>query len=126
MVDIIVPVVIFAGVIFLLGRFLGGLGWQPQSRSRAVGMWKSRVRCEISKGRGKVWESCLCFSTLSTARHFHSPPQCSSSVRIVPTVAILMYRNPDGTEKEPGRATGRVPPWVTCFRSHKLCFLNVT
>jgi len=39
-------------------------------RCQAVGMWESRAVCEISKGRWKERESCLCFSSLSTAPPF--------------------------------------------------------
>src|SRR6185503_5012520 len=41
--------------------------------ARAVGMWKSRVVGEISKGRWNAWESCFCFSTLSTDPAFPQP-----------------------------------------------------
>ena len=36
----------------------------------AVGMWKSRL-FPISKGGGKRAKTCVWFSSLSTARHFH-------------------------------------------------------
>ena len=42
-------------------------------RCQAVGMWESRAFCEISKGRWKERESCLCFSSLSTAPPFPQP-----------------------------------------------------
>ena len=56
----------------------------------AVEMWKSRF-IAISKGGGKRAKTCLWFSSLSTARHFHGRPR-TPSVRVRPSMLCLNGR----------------------------------
>ena len=77
---------------------------------RAVGMWKSRAVCEISKGRWKEWESFFAFPLFPRTRHFHRPPcphhpTCGTQSRLR---YHSMYRNPGETGSGPDRDSGRV------------------
>ena len=61
---------VMRGVRVCLVRFFGFEVGNDNIAVAAVGMWKSRLFA-ISKGGGKREETCLWFSSLSTARHFH-------------------------------------------------------
>ena len=55
-----------------------------------VGMWESGAVGEIPKKRGKQWETCLWFSTLSTAASF---PQLSCPAAFTRTAAAPATRS---------------------------------
>jgi hypothetical protein len=75
-------VIVVAGAAWESGKPGFGFPLSHPAPAGAVGMWESRAVCEISKGRWKAWESCFCFSTLSTAPAFPQPfPWVTASSR---------------------------------------------
>src|SRR5271165_3705600 len=84
-------------------------------------MWESRLLCEISKELWIEWETCLWFSTRSTAPSF---PQLSATLLLKaaihpgPAFAHPATRYPDRTlphmnENELFQAAlGLLPPWL--------------
>jgi hypothetical protein len=66
-------VIIIACAAWKSGKPAFGFPLFHPAQAGAVGMWKSRRFCEISKGRWKGWETAVWFSTLSTGPAFPRP-----------------------------------------------------
>jgi len=66
-------VVVVACTVWESGKPVFGFPLFHAVHAWAVGMWKSRGVCEISKGLWEEWETWVWFSTLSTAPAFPQP-----------------------------------------------------